>query len=375
MRTLLSLLVVLACLLRPALAAPPAPPTALEFGVAVEAGNTWAVKKWLDGGLPPDFMADRIGSGLMISAWTGNLELMRLFLERGADVHFRNRFDEQALQLAAWRGHLDAVRLLIERGATVSREGTHWGALHYAVFAGHADIARLLIARGADVNARSPNGSTALMLAAREGQADLAGALLEAGADTAPVNEWGDNALAFAMRNRNYGIARMVSSAEEFARAARQADSYGKAAKSVLAPPEIVEIVEKMRQAQAEGKPTGELRKALHAAVALHRQDSELKALKANQGKGGRPEALVITADPGAAGRERAELVHEYVKAGAAHVTPAEATGRAGQASEISGNRDRLQQAQGGKGRKRSAAELREAFERFKREAAAEAAK
>ena len=83
----------------------------------------------------------------------------------------------------------------------------------------------------------------------------------------APTNDWGDTALAFAMRHKNYGIAKMVSSAEEFAKAAKAPDAFGEAKKSVLAPPEIAEIVEKMRQAQAEGKPTGDLRKALYAAI------------------------------------------------------------------------------------------------------------
>lgn len=381
MRSLLCLLFLAACLLRPAWAAPPTP---LEFGVAVEAGDSIAVKKWLDAGLPADFLADRIGSGLMIAAWTGNLELLRLFLERGASIHLTNRYDEQALQLAAWRGHAEIVRLLLERGAVVNREGRHWGALHYAVFAGHEDIARQLIARGADVNARTPNDSTALMLAAREGQSDLARALLEAGADTAPTNDWGDTALAFAMRHKNYGIAKMVSSAEEFAKAAKAPDAFGEAKKSVLAPPEIAEIVEKMRQAQAEGKPTGDLRKALYAAIALHRHDSEASAQKAKKGRGGKPEVLVITAERNGEGRERAELLHEYIKASAAITTPAEAGGSAGGPSELSGILERLQAEKGQKGKKgkkgkpRSDAELRqefhEAIAKFKQEAQAEAA-
>lgn len=376
MRFALSLLLALACLLRPAWAAAPTP---LEYGVAVEAGNAWAVKKWLDEGLPADFMADRIGSGLMIAAWNGNLELIRLFLDRGADIHLTNPFDEQALQLAAWRGHADAVRLLLERGARVNRDGKRWSALHYAVFAGHDEVARLLMAKGADVNARTPNDSTALMLAAREGQADLARALLEAGADTQPVNEWGDNALAFAMRHKNYGIARMVTNPEEFARAVKRPESFGTAKKSVLAPPEIGEIVEKMRQAQAEGRPTAELRKALHAAIALHRHDSEVQTLKTKKGKNGKPEVLVITAERKQAGRERAELLYEAIKAGAAVTTPAEASARADAPSEISGILERMQQEKGKKGRKRSAAELRkelhEAVARFRQEAQAEAAR
>lgn len=379
MRALLSLMAILACLLRPAWAAPPTP---LEFGVAVEAGNTWAVKQWLDEGLPPDYLADRIGSGLMIAAWNGNLDLMRLFLDRGADIHLTNRFDEQALQLAAWRGHVDAVRLLLERGAQVNRAGKLWSALHYAVFAGHAEIVRLLLAKGGDINARTPNDSTVLMMAAREGHADLARALLDAGADTAPVNEWGDNALAFAMRNRNFGIAKMVSSAEEFARAAKAPESFGTARKSVAAPPEIAEIVEKMRQAQAEGKPTDDLRKALYATLALHRHDSEVSTLKARKDKSGKPEVLVITAQRKEAGRERAELLYEAVKAGAAVTTPAQAAGSADGPSEISGILERMQNEKGKKGRKgkkRSAAELRkelhDAVAKFKQDTRPEAAK
>ena len=375
MRALLSLFALLACLLSHATRA--APPTPLEYGVAVEAGNTLAVKRWLDEGLPPDYRADRIGSGLMIAAWTGNLELMQLFLERGADIHLVNPYDEQALQLAAWRGHLDAVRLLIARGAAVNREGNRWGALHYAVFAGHGEIARLLIEKGADVNARTPNGSTALMLAAREGQAELARALLEAGADARPVNEWGDDALAFAMRHRNYGIAKMVAGAEAFAQAAKQPESFGEAKKSLPAPPEIGTIVEKLRQAQAAGKPTADLRRALAAALALHRHDSEVQTLKTSKGRGGKPEVLVITAKRNAAGRERAELLYEAIKAGAAVTTPAEAAAGADTHAEISGILERLQQEKGRKGRQRSAEELRrqlhEAVARFKREAQAEA--
>lgn len=383
MRILLSALICLACLLRPAWAAAPIPPTALEYGVAVEAGNGWAVKKWLDQGLPVDFMADRIGSGLMIASWTGNIELMDLFLARGANVHLANRFGEQALQLAAWRGHLEAVKLLLENGARVNREDRQWSALHYAVFAGHDGIARLLIEKGADVNARTPNDSTSLMLAAREGHSVMARVLLDAGADATPTNEWGDNALAFAMRHKHYGIGKMVSSVKEFAKAAKAPEAFGEAKKSVPAPPDIDELLEKIRQAEAAGKPTDKLRKALFAAIALHKHDSEVQTLTTKKGKGGKPEVLVITAKRNEAGRERAELLYEAIKAGAAATTPAEVAGHADDSSsEITGILERMRQEQGKKGRKgksRSDAELRkellEAVARFKREAQAEAAR
>lgn len=361
---------------RPAMA--DALPTPFEFGAAVESGNSLAVKKWLAAGLPPDFVGDRYGSGLMIGAWTGNLEIMELFHAAGANVNFMNRHGEGALQLAAWRGHADAVRWLLERGAQVNRAGKQWNALHYAAFAGHAGIARLLIEKGADIDARTPNDSTALMMTAREGQEDVARLLVEAGADPKAENEWGENALTWAMRHKNFRIAKMVAHPEEFARAVKAPpETFGPAVKSVAAPPEINAILDKMRQAQAEGKPTDALRKALFAAIALHRHDSEVSTIQARRGKKGKPEVLVITAKRNEAGRERAELLYEAVRAGAALTTPAEVAGGAAGPSEISSILERMHNQKGEKGGRRSNADLRkallEAVARFKQGAQASA--
>jgi ankyrin repeat protein len=150
-------------------------------------GRTWRLapcQGWLDEGLNPEYEAAHIGTGLMVAAWYGHIEMMALFVERGADLRRSNRNGEQALQLAAWGGHLEAVKWLIEHGAPLERQGNQWGALHYAVFNGHEKVVSDLMARGANVNARAPNGATPLMLAAREGRDGLARVLLEAGANT-----------------------------------------------------------------------------------------------------------------------------------------------------------------------------------------------
>ena len=152
----------------------------------------------------------------------------------------------------------------------------------------------------------------------------------------------------------------MVTNPEEFAKAVKAPpETYGKAVKSVVAPPEINDILEKMRQAQAEGKPTDALRKALFASIALHRHDSEVSTIKTQRGKKGQSEVLVITAKRNEAGRERAELLYEAVRAGAAVTTPAEVAGGTDGPSEISGILDRMQK---GQGKKRSSAELRKAL-------------
>ena len=304
----------LACNSWAALAAHPDP---VRFGVAVELGDLASVREWLETGLSPDFMADRVGSGLMVAAWEGNIAMMELFLQHGARIDLSNRHDEQALQLAAWRGHLEAVKWLLAHGASVNRPGQRWNALHYAAFADRREIARLLIEQGADINARAPNGSTALMMTAREGREELARQLLEAGADTRASNENGDSALTWAMRQKNFRIAQMVSSTAEFAKAAQAApESFGVAVRSQPAPPEIEEILRQIRLVQATGRPADDLRKMLFEAVARFKQGSQRVVIdKVRPGKiakRGKLKALVITAKRGQGrqeGGERAELV------------------------------------------------------------------
>jgi uncharacterized protein len=290
----------------PALASLPDP---VAFGVAVELGNIGAARAWLEEGLDPNLEADRIGTGLMIAAWEGNLPMMELFVARGADLDRTNRHGEQAVQLAAWRGQLNAVRWLLDHGASINRSGKNWSALHYAVFAGHSEIARLLMARGAEINARAPNDATVLMMAAREGREDLAKTLIDAGAETQLTNDRGDSALTMAMRYGNVRIAKLVSSSENFSRAVQMPpDNFGPPKKSVPAPSEIDELLRKLRQAEADGRPIAALRQALMAAIDSFRRES-----MASQGKGkkrtiGPRPKLLITASRRNGG-ERVELL------------------------------------------------------------------
>ncbi|GAB4165607.1 MAG: hypothetical protein Fur0039_01760 [Rhodocyclaceae bacterium] len=285
-------------------------PDPVRFGVAIELGDAKLARNWLREGLEPDFMADRIGSGLMIAAWEGNIPMMRIFLEAGADIDRTNAHDEQALMLAAWKGHADAVRWLLDHGAAINRRGSLWSALHYAVFAGHAEVARLLIERGADVSARSPNGSTVLMMAAREGREDLARLLVANGADTAATNDAGEDALAWAIRHRNFGIARLVSSAERYARAARAPRDIQAAPRSLPAPARMDEILRAMRIAEAEGRPVDALRSAYLEAFAEMMKDPGSVAGEEPPV----PESLEISAVRGRPGRERAHLVYRSGK-------------------------------------------------------------
>jgi len=127
------------------------------------------------------------------------------------DVNLANSAGETALMMAALRGQLDWVKKLLVRGAQINREG--WTPLHYAATAADGESSiELLIKEGAELNARSPNGSTPLMMAARYGRESAVDALLKAGADKGLRNEQGLSALDFARASgREYLYPRLTA--------------------------------------------------------------------------------------------------------------------------------------------------------------------
>lgn len=284
-------------------------PDASRFGRAMELGDLRSATRWLDEGLPPDFEADVTGSGLMIAAAEGNIPLMQLFVERGANIDYVSRIGEQAIALAAWKGHYKAVEWLIERGASLNPPDKTWGALHYAAFAGRGKIVDLLLRHGATLDARAPNLATPLMMAVREGHEGIAKTLVEAGASTTAVSDRGENALAWALRYNRLRIATLVAPPERVAEAVVAAPPPSVApapppVASIPAPPEVDALLRTLRQAEAEGKPTEALRRRFLAAVDAHRKASTRQRVQAP------PSALVISAKRGSkGGGERAELV------------------------------------------------------------------
>lgn len=107
-----------------------------------------------------------------------------------------NAAGETPLMMAALRGEVASMKSLIEKGAKVNRSG--WTPLHYAASGPSLAALELLLERGADVEAPSPNGTTAVMMAARYGSDDATFALVKKGASLTKKNDKGFNAADFA---------------------------------------------------------------------------------------------------------------------------------------------------------------------------------
>jgi uncharacterized protein len=140
------------------------------------------------------------------------MRVVELLLEQPKiDMNALNRAGESALMMVALKGDADIARRMIERGAAVHQPG--WSPLHYAATGPEPKIVAMLLDRGAPVDARAPNGSTPLMMAAQYGSETTVIVLLERRADARLTNMEGLNAAEFARMGGRAKLAERLSAA------------------------------------------------------------------------------------------------------------------------------------------------------------------
>jgi outer membrane protein assembly factor BamB len=138
-------MVLLAALAFPAGAAEPQE----ELWEAARLGDTAAVKTLLDAGVSPNAEFREGGTALLFASQRGHAEVIKLLLERGADVHAKDRLND-------------------------------WTALHFSI--AYPEVVRILLARGADVNAPETQSNHApLWWAVVRRQSESARLLLDSG--------------------------------------------------------------------------------------------------------------------------------------------------------------------------------------------------
>lgn len=145
--------------------------------------------------------------------WLGSPEPWEPLLEGGAcpQVHTVGT-GETPLHLAARFSRPTAARRLLEAGANPNQpDRAGRTPLHTAVAADAREVCQLLLrSRQTAVDARTEDGTTALMLAARLAVEDLVEELIAAQADVGARDKWGKTALHWAAAVNNARAARSL---------------------------------------------------------------------------------------------------------------------------------------------------------------------
>ncbi|MDZ4767465.1 MAG: ankyrin repeat domain-containing protein [Chloroflexota bacterium] len=137
----------------------------------------------------------------------------RTLIADGANVSEIDAKGDSPLIIAAYKGYTEIVRLLLEAGANVGAldPGMKATALHAAAYAGHAAAAQLLIQHRIDIDKQGPyNGYTALHDAIWQDNIEVARALIDAGANLQIASNSGETPLSFAQSKRRKEIVALI---------------------------------------------------------------------------------------------------------------------------------------------------------------------
>ncbi len=154
----------------------------LDF--AVSSGNVDMVRLLLELGADANAQTAYPLSPLFNASYKGDSEIVGLLLDAGADVNAPSYEGMRPIAGAIARGHADIVSLLLDRGAKldVTDERTGRNLLHLAVLSGSLDVVDQLITRGAPLDDTDNDGRTSLYYSARYGHQRVYDRLLRAGA-------------------------------------------------------------------------------------------------------------------------------------------------------------------------------------------------
>ncbi|ALT77201.1 ankyrin repeat domain-containing protein [Paucibacter sp. KCTC 42545] len=203
--------VLVSCLLLSAMGACRAAPID-DLVLAAELDDGRAISQMVAAGVDPNALDARGRNALAIAIKEDSDKAVKSLLAAPTlALNARSKNGETPLMLAAIKGRLDWVQAMVKRGAPINQEG--WTPLHYACSGPDNGVAAWLISQGAEINARSPNGSTPLMLAAGYGALDLTPVLLKAGADVSLRNQQGMNAADFARKADRERVLKQLEAA------------------------------------------------------------------------------------------------------------------------------------------------------------------
>jgi ankyrin repeat protein len=194
-----------------------------EFGgtplaEAVKLADARLVKMLLDAGSGPEGANEDGQTALMLAIKTGDLSVVKMLVDAGANVNAVEKVQNQTPLMwaaAATRNAGEMVKLLLSKGADVKARAKYsdWPSqitsepraqyrpvggltpLLYSARGGCYECVEALVATGANVNAPTPEGVTALMIALDNDHNDVAKFLLDHGANPNVWDWWGRTAL------------------------------------------------------------------------------------------------------------------------------------------------------------------------------------
>jgi ankyrin repeat protein len=179
--------------------------------VAARNTDIEAIKKSLDRGATPN-SRNRLGkTSLYISIEKNRIDIAKMLIAAGADVHLPSLEKVTPLIAASYAGSLPLVDLLLNNGAKHQpTDRLHKSALVYAAGMGHTEVVERLLQAGAPVDQTPVDALTPLMWAAGQGHAETVKLLLAKGANKLLKDERGLTATDMAKEAKHAPVVDLL---------------------------------------------------------------------------------------------------------------------------------------------------------------------
>ena len=127
--------------------------------------------------LAPTVPAQNMNEDFLAAARKGDVAKLKELLDKGVDVNTKTQYGATALAYACDKGHFEVVKLLLERGANVNVKDTFYGEmpLGWALQKENVEILRLLLEKGAE------GGDRVLMYGVRANKVEIVKVALDKG--------------------------------------------------------------------------------------------------------------------------------------------------------------------------------------------------
>jgi len=179
--------------------------------IAAEEGHDQLIRLLLDRGAEVNAQGGAFGNALQAASRGGHEKVIQVLLDRGAKVNAQGGLYDNALQAASAHGHEQIVQVLLDRGAKINAQGGHYdNALQAASLYGNENIVQVLLDRGAKVNAQGEYHGNALQAASWEGHEKVIQVLLDRGAEVNAQGGHYGNALLAASTHGHEQIMQVL---------------------------------------------------------------------------------------------------------------------------------------------------------------------
>ena len=148
---------------------------------------------------------------LHIASLRGQIEVVRLLLDSGADVNIPNANNDTVLHFAARSGNADIIKLILDKGMSVNLTSTQASTpVQLSPACNNPTAARAFVEVGATLNKTNKSDISPLMMAAYNGKLEAVRYLVKRGADINLCNNNKKSALLLAIEGAQLDTIRFL---------------------------------------------------------------------------------------------------------------------------------------------------------------------